>query len=287
MAQSAGEAVPVAHGYRLVTFSTVGSTNREAMDRLKAGDPGRLWVFSPEQTAGKGRRGRAWATIRGNFAGSLALTVDAAPARAATLGFVAGLALRRALLRIVSTAAISLVLDGADALPADGQRSGGRGTGRIELKWPNDVVVDGAKLAGILLEAEPLSTGLLGVVIGIGVNVVSAPQDLPYPATSLADLGVRLEAELLLEALMEAWPDVYRVWSAPGGMEKIGREWLAGAAGVGGPVAVAVGGSVFRGRFETIDAEGRLMVVDDTGHRHAIAAGEVHFGVAAMARPEE
>ncbi|MDR3374124.1 MAG: biotin--[acetyl-CoA-carboxylase] ligase [Ancalomicrobiaceae bacterium] len=282
MDHSSSGAEPVGRGYRLVTFKTIGSTNTEAMARLKAGDPGRLWVFSSEQTAGKGRRGRNWVTFRGNFAGSLALVVDVPPAKAATLGFVAGLAVRRALLRVVSTASVSLVLDGADTLPTNG-----RGRGRIELKWPNDLIVEGAKLAGILLEAEPLPSGLLGVVIGIGVNVVSAPTDLPYPVTSLADLGVSLEADLLLHALVEAWPDLYRIWSEPDGMQDIGREWLAGAAGVGGPVAVQVGGRVFRGIFETIDAEGRLMVVDERGVRHAIAAGEVHFGVAATARPEE
>lgn len=274
--------VDVGRGYRLLSFETIGSTNTEAMTRLKAGDQGRLWVFSPEQTAGRGRRGRAWATIRGNLAVSLALVLDVPPAKAATLGFVAGVALGTAVKAAVPGAAIGTALDGADLVDADGAPHG-----RLALKWPNDVTLHGAKLAGILLEAERLEDGRLGVVIGMGVNIVSAPEGLPYPATALCAFDARVTAEDVLGKLIAAWPDVFDTWLEDDGFARIRDGWLTMAQGLGGRAAVSVGGRVLNGRFETIDTEGRLVLVDETGVRHTVSAGDVHFGVAATARPEE
>ncbi len=272
----------VPSGYRLLTYSTIGSTSVEAMARLRAGDPGKLWVFSPEQTAGRGRRGREWKTERGNLAVSLALVVNVPPAEAATLGFVAGLALARALHYLMPETAIGVALDGAGLVSPTGERAG-----RIALKWPNDLTLSGAKLAGRLLEAEPLGDGRLAVVIGMGVNVVSAPEGLPYPATCLRSLGVDLNAEMVLRGLMEIWPDLYQTWLRDDGFAVIRDAWLSYAQGLGAKAAVSLGKRVIAGRFETIDADGRLILMDDDGVRHAIAAGEVHFGVAASARPED
>jgi len=276
------EPVDVGRGYRLLSFETIGSTNTEAMTRLRRGDPGKLWVFSPEQTAGRGRRGRPWATIRGNLAVSLGLVLDVAPAKAATLGFVAGLALGTALHYVLPHGQFRMALDGADLLATDGGR-----VGRLALKWPNDVTLDGAKLSGILLEAEPLGDGRLGVAIGMGVNVISAPEGLPYPATSLKALGLDIAAETLLMRLIDVWPDLYAIWLEPEGFTRIRDGWLKLAQGLGGRVAVSLGQRQLSGTFETIDADGRLILMDEDGVRHAIAAGDVHFGVAASARPED
>ena len=123
-----------------------------------------------QQTAGRGRRGRQWESPHGNLAATLLIVPDADPTLAATLGFVAGVALNRALSAISCPAAlVKIGIDGADALD---------GSGRIALKWPNDVLADGAKLAGILLEASKLPDGRHAVAIGIGVNVVAAPHGL-------------------------------------------------------------------------------------------------------------
>ena len=272
----------VGQGYRLIAFDRLGSTNTEAMQRLRAGDPGRLWVFSPEQTAGRGRRGRAWVSARGNLAVSLGLVLNASPAKAATLGFVAGLALGTALHYVLPEIDVGMALDGADLVEASGKK-----LGRLALKWPNDVTLAGAKLAGILLEAEPLADGRLAVVIGMGVNVVSAPEGLPYPATSLRGLGAGVDAETLLAKLIEVWPALYEIWSADGGFARIRDGWLELAHGLGARAAVSLGPRVVSGTFETIDADGRLILMGEDGVRHAIAAGDVHFGVAASARPEE
>lgn len=260
-------------GYRLAAFDTIGSTNAEAMARARAGDPGRLWVASLAQTAGRGRRGRAWETPSGNLAASLMLVGDAPAETVATLGFVAGLALSDALAATAPGVSASVALDGTGA---------GRGD-RFTLKWPNDVLADGAKLAGILLEAERLPQGGGAVVIGIGVNVAHAPQGLPYPATALAALGADLTAEILFAALTDAWVGLAAVWDEGRGFAEIRRRWLARASGLGGPVAVSSGGTVLSGVFETVDETGRLLVRGADGSLRTVTAGEVHFGVAATA----
>jgi BirA family biotin operon repressor/biotin-[acetyl-CoA-carboxylase] ligase len=252
------------------------------MRRLKGGDPGRLWISAANQTAGRGRRGRAWTTPSGNLSVSLALVLSISPGEAATLGFVAGLALGTTLHYVLPELAVRMAPGGADS---GGQQ--GEPLGRVAVKWPNDVTFGGRKLSGILLEAEPLGDGRLGVVIGIGVNVVEAPEGLPYPVASLKDFGFQVTADTILDKLIEVWPGLYVVWLEDGGFAKIRAGWLGFAQGLGQPVAVSLGSRVIRGTFETIDETGRLIVRDDSDVRHAIAAGDVHFGVAATARPED
>src|SRR5579863_7491932 len=171
----------ISAGYRLAAFDSIGSTNAEALSRVRAGERGPLWLVTSEQTAGRGRRLRPWIAPRGNLASTVLETVDASPAIAATLGFAAGLALEAALRRV----------------------SLGRGLGDIKfsLKWPNDVLSGQQKLAGILLEAEAVPGDRLAVVVGIGTNVVAAPEGTPTPATSLPKLGLEISAEQLFLAL--------------------------------------------------------------------------------------
>lgn len=258
-------------GYRLAAFETIGSTNDEAMTAARAGERGPLWVVSAHQSKGRGRRGRQWQTPPGNLAASLLLVLDLPPHRLATLGFVAGLALSDALAAIAPHLATATALDGATV-------SGG---GRVELKWPNDVLAGGAKIAGIMLESEVLGGGSSALVVGIGVNIVAPPQGVPYPATSLRELGLGVSAEDLFAALSGAWVDRYAAWDAGRGMAAIRSAWLGRAAGIGGPVAVSVGARVVRGTFETLDEEGHLVVRETGGKRIPIAAGEVHFGTVA------
>src|SRR5438270_8713305 len=158
----------VSAGYRLAAFESIGSTNAEAMARARDGERGPMWFVTSEQTAGRGRRHRPWIASRGNLASSILEVIDISPAVAATLGFAAGLALENALQKVSIEARL---------------RSAGSDQLRFGLKWPNDVLAGRQKLAGILLEAEVLQNGL-AVVVGIGTNVVSAPEGTPTPATS-------------------------------------------------------------------------------------------------------
>lgn len=263
-----------ARGYRLHGFDTVGSTSTEASRAAEAGDVGDVWFAALRQTEGRGRRGRQWETPHGNLAASLLVVPDCDPAVAATLGFVAGVALSRALASLVPGANLKFGIDGAD----------GQGGSRIALKWPNDVLADGAKLAGILLEAQKRPDGRLAIVIGIGVNVVSAPEGLPYPAASIAGLGWDISPQAILGALSDEWVDAVELWDNGRGIAAILDLWRGSAAGIGAPVAVSNGGEVVRGIFETIDDAGRLIVRANDNTRVAITAGDVHFGATASVR---
>ncbi|TPW30439.1 biotin--[acetyl-CoA-carboxylase] ligase [Pararhizobium mangrovi] len=269
-------------GYRLAAFETLGSTNVEALERGKAGDPGRLWVVSRRQETGRGRRGRPWATESGNLAATLLVTGERDLAHTAMLGFVAGLSLAAALDAVLpQERPVRVAMDGADGASPTGKPA------RISLKWPNDVLLGGAKLAGILIETAGLAQGGYAAAVGIGVNVVSHPQDLPYPATDLSSLGLAHDAEDVFLALSDAWLDTVGDWDAPGGLARIRERWLARATGIGGEVAVQLPGEVVRGVFETIDEDCRFVVRQADGTRTRITAGDVHFGAVATKRDDE
>lgn len=249
-------------GYRLIAFDQVGSTNVEALVRAKAGERGPVWLVTSEQTAGRGRRHRAWIAPRGNLASSLLELIDISPAVAATLGFAAGLAIEQALRR-VSVA-------GSDAM-------------KFLLKWPNDVLCGSKKLVGIGLEAEAIADHGLAVVVGIGTNVLAAPEGTPTPATSLAALGIHVSAEDLFTALSDAWVEYRGIWDNGRGFGDIRRQWLERAAGLGQPVSIQSGTVTISGTFDTIDDAGCLIVATADGRRVPISAGDVYFGVAASA----
>ncbi|HEV7278121.1 MAG TPA: biotin--[acetyl-CoA-carboxylase] ligase [Devosiaceae bacterium] len=259
-----------ARGYRLFGFDSIGSTSDAAAEAARAGDAGDTWFAALEQTAGRGRRGRPWETTRGNLAASLLYYPKADPAAAATLGFVAGVALGRALATAAPDAAIAVGLDGGTAA-----------RGRFALKWPNDVLADGAKLAGILLEAHRVASGRTAVVVGFGINIAAAPQDLPYPATSLRQLGSDATAAAVFAALSDCWVDCIGTWDDGRGAGDILAAWRQTAAGIGAEIAVRRDGDVIRGIFETIDDSGRLIVRGPDNTRIPITAGDVHFGATA------
>jgi BirA family biotin operon repressor/biotin-[acetyl-CoA-carboxylase] ligase len=248
-------------GYRLKRYDSIDSTNAEAVRLGRGGEAGPLWVVAQRQTAGRGRRGNGWASLPGNLAASLLLTGTWEPQRAATLSFVAGLALHDAL---------SVLCPGTD----------------FALKWPNDLLSGGAKLAGILLETEILpqdhrtagSQDRRIIAVGLGVNVAAAPEGLSYPATSLATLGHTVTAEEVFKALSDSWIVCESLWDEGRGMAALRERWLAAAAGVGEEIAVRLGSETLRGTFDTIDEAGYLILRLPGGAMRTVAAGEVHFG---------
>jgi BirA family biotin operon repressor/biotin-[acetyl-CoA-carboxylase] ligase len=224
------------------------------MARARAGDPGDLWVAASEQARGRGRSGRTWVSPAGNLYASL-LLVDPAPRdRAAELGFVAGTALACALREILA----------ADR--------------RLGIKWPNDILFAGAKLAGILLESSDLPDGRFATVAGFGVNCASHPSETLYPAVDLAKITGRLvPPESVLDHLAAAMAERLRTWSSGAGFAAIRAEWLTLAGGLGARITVDRPGSTIEGIFDTIDATGRLVLETTTG-RVVIDAGDVFFG---------
>ena len=222
-------------GWRIERHASLGSTNDEARRLALSGDPGNLWVVADEQSHGRGRLGRQWASPPGNLYAS-ALLVDPAPiALAAQIGFVAGIALQGAVAQL--------------------------GAGDVKLKWPNDLVHNGAKLAGLLVEGVALGHGRLACLVGFGVNCASAPAGLAYPTTSLqAALGASIAPHDLLAALAPRFARALRLWSEGEGFAGVRAAWLAQAAGLGGPIRIAGAGLPREGLFETLDARGRLVL---------------------------
>ena len=266
-------------GHRLHSHDRLDSTNSEAMRLAQGGETGPLWVTTQRQEAGRGRRGNAWTSPEGNLAASLLMPVaGVAPEMVATLGFVAGVALVDAL-RDACRLALSPRAEMGDAPLPQGIAPS---AAAIHLKWPNDVLADGQKLAGILLEAETLPGGRQAVVVGFGVNVAAAPDGLPYPAAALAAFSAA-DAPMLLEFLSERFVEAVRIWNKGRGFSNIRRRWLERAAGVGAPVSVRMAEVTLTGIFETIDEGGRLVILAPDGTRRTVTAGEVHFGSAATA----
>ena len=243
-----------AGGYRVEALAEIDSTNSEAMRRAAAGAASRLWIVANAQHAGRGRLSRRWVSPAGNLYASLLLVGEIPPARSAELGFVAGVALAEAL---------------APFLPVGLQP---------RLKWPNDVLVDGAKLAGILLEGTLLPNGCFACVIGCGVNCVSHPETATYPATSLAALGVAAGPEFVFENLSRDFAAAFDTWREVDGFAAIRARWLAAGHAPGESIAVARGEQRIEGAFRAIDARGRL-VLETAGGEQVIDTGDVTASV--------
>ncbi len=246
-------------GYALIALDEAGSTNDEARERAACGAPEGTVVWARVQRAGRGRRGRSWVSPPGNLYFSAVLRPACEARSVAQLSFVAALA----------------VLDLVDeSLP-----------GRARCKWPNDVLVDGGKVAGILLESALGPGGRVDwVVLGIGVNLASHPDiEGPIPSASLADAGaMTLAPEEALSSVLAALARRRREWETQG-FAAVRSAWLARAHGLGGPVGVANGERRLTGIFEGLDAEGALVLAQPGGERLSIAAGDVFFGDAEAA----
>ena len=246
---------PEGYGRRLL--GDVDSTLNEAA-RIAPTLAGPEWILAARQTAARGRRGRGWVSPTGNFAATLVLRLQDGPQQAALRSFVAALALFDACVAV---------------------------TGRPEsfsLKWPNDVLLNGGKLAGILLESAGQGRGgALPLFIGIGVNLAEAPPvDLVEPRAlrpvSLAgETGVRVAPEEFLTELAAAFAR-HETTFATLGFAPIREAWLARAARLGQTVTARTGTSETEGTFETVDAEGQLVLMTRAG-RVRIPAADVFF----------
>jgi BirA family biotin operon repressor/biotin-[acetyl-CoA-carboxylase] ligase len=241
-------------GARHLSFDTLGSTNAEALARARAGERGPLWISASAQEAGRGRRGNTWISPPGNLYATLLLNEPSPPACAPQLSFVAALALH-------------------DALGECAPRLGPA----LKLKWPNDLLLGKAKLAGILIEGE--SDPVLAVAVGIGVNCVTHPADTAFPATDLAEAGASVPPDALLGLLAAAMAQRVEQWHRGDGFFTIRAAWLKRAAGLGQPIRVRLPERELAGRFHGLDEAGRLQLEQPSGMT-VVTAGEV-FGLGA------
>lgn len=248
--ETGAEVIPV------LAFDEIDSTNAEARRRADAGETGPLWITAAVQTAGRGRRGRAWDTRRGNLAATLLVTTDVPPAEAAQLSFVAAFAIRALAEQFVPPSL-------------------------VRFKWPNDVMVDGRKLSGILIELGRNAGGHLWLAIGIGVNLAHAPENLERPATCIAahlaaDIPAPPEPAQALAILSAGFAATAAGWSRSG-FAPLRDTWVKGAAGIGEPCEARLDRETLEGVAEGLDTDGALLLRLPNRSLRRIAAGDVFF----------
>lgn len=236
------------------------STNAEARRRADAGETGPLWIVARRQTDGRGRRGRSWESQDGNLFATLMQLTRKSPAEAAQVTFVAALAI-------------------ADLLGAWAPAS------LVTIKWPNDVMLAGQKASGVLVESGVHESGGLWLAVGIGINLVSAPEGTERPATALAhhlrgDAASPPSIEVAAAKLAEAFNVWMTRWETLG-FQPILDAWRARTAGLDGPAVARLGRETIEGRAEGVAADGALKLRLADGSLRLISAGDVFFGEAA------
>lgn len=239
-------------GYQLRHLAEVDSTNEEA--RRMAADMVQVptWIVADTQTAGRGRRGRAWSSPSGNLMTTLYLPTTLSAIAAGQLAFVAGLALETMVRHFIGEAA------------------------QVSLKWPNDVLINGKKASGILLESAMQNGEVSWLAIGLGGNLAQHPEDTPYPATDISAYAAAPDNLTAVSVLATAFDTVYRQWQM-GGFAPILGAWRAVAHGLGGPMVARLETDEIRGIFLDIDDKGALLLRDEAGVTHVIDAGDVFF----------
>lgn len=237
----------------LVHLHEIESTNAEAMRLALGGATGPLWVLADRQTAGRGRSGRSWASLEGNLAASLLLPLDCPAHLAPRLALVAGVALVEAL----------------DAL------NGGVAIRGLSLKWPNDALIDGAKLAGILIETTRIGARDLAVV-GIGLNLASAPAVEGRRVAALIDAtGHPVSPMVALHALDAAFAGLHRKWSDEDRFATVRAAWMQRAMPIGTVMTVDTVQTRVRGRFAGLDPSGALLLACEDGAQRTFTFGDV------------
>jgi BirA family biotin operon repressor/biotin-[acetyl-CoA-carboxylase] ligase len=239
---------PFPSGARLAFFESLDSTSLEARRRVGAGEAGPLWIIAARQTAGYGRRGSAWLQHDGDFAGTFLFRSGAARETLPQLSFVAALSVSDAIMRHAPRA-------------------------RLTLKWPNDVLADGGKIAGLLLELLRVDDPV--IALGVGVNIISAPDGVAYRTARLIDNcdGAPIpDPKMFGVTLDETFAAWRALWMAEG-FAPIREAWLMRAESLGRRMKVETAGRIVEGLMEGIDEEGALLIRTDTGGVETISAG--------------
>ena len=237
--------------YHLLAFDELDSTNEEAKRLARAGGCHGAVIWAKKQSAGRGRQGRNWVSDEGNLFVSVLLKPEKPLAELAELSFVAALAVQEA---------IAPMLSAPD---------------KLQTKWPNDILLDGKKISGILLESFRTENDKQWVVVGVGVNVDSFPTQTEFPATCLKDAGVELvSAKIILSRFIHHFIDRYDEWNSKG-FAGIRKNWLAHAFGLNQKLVARLPNENIEGIFEGIDVGGGLILTLDNGKKQTVNAGDV------------
>jgi BirA family transcriptional regulator, biotin operon repressor / biotin---[acetyl-CoA-carboxylase] ligase len=243
-------------GYRLVRMETVDSTNAEARRRALAGEPGPLWIWSQRQSQGRGRGGREWISRHGNLFASLLIAVNCPLRVAGQLALLAGIITFDTIAKLIAY----------------------EGRSEILLKWPNDILLAGEKVAGMLLEnVGGANDNRSIVVIGTGINLASHPENLPQPAVSLATYGMTVTPADALEMLAATTHEWLGRWGEGSCFPTIRRAWLDRAGPTGRPLTVRVGSQEAEGVYGGLDSDGALRLLMPDGGEYRVTAGDVFF----------
>lgn len=237
-------------GYRLIARDSVGSTNDIARDLIAAGAPPGAVVWAESQTSGRGRQGNDWVSPPGNLYCSIVLRPQVEPARLGEISFVTALAVRDAI---------------SANLPPEVP---------VEFKWPNDILAAGRKISGILVEAEKLpDEPRTALIVGIGVNIVSAPRDTSYPATCIAALTRVPRVPRLLSVVIAALDRRVDLWIR-NGFVPVRDEWMSHAYRVGSQITASGGIS---GTFTGLDETGAIVIALVGGERRRLVSGSIRY----------
>jgi BirA family biotin operon repressor/biotin-[acetyl-CoA-carboxylase] ligase len=241
--------------YHLVSLDSVDSTNAEARRQAALGEeetPDGTLIWAKEQTGGRGRRGRTWVSPPGNLYCSLVLRPDVPLQRAAEFSFLGALA----------------IFDTLGTLGEPGHQ--------VHLKWPNDILLNDRKVAGLLLETESTGTGVADwVILGLGLNVAIFPGDTEFPATSFRAEGWGATEIDVLESFCRHFLKWTNIWLSDG-FAPIRKNWLWRCHGKGEEIEVRLDNETLTGVFEDLDETGALVLKTEDGER-LITAGDVFF----------
>lgn len=240
-------------GYRLKFHETLDSTNAEALRLAENGDPGNIWIWAASQNAGRGRAGRRWDSPEGNLFASLLLYPGCATQKLPELGFVAGVALHDTVSELAAT---DMAFE-------------------LELKWPNDLLLNRKKLSGLLLESNLGASPGVAAVIGFGLNLVRHPVDTTLPATSLRNEGIDAKADEALELLAKHFTRSLETWKAGENFAPIRAAWLERSIPVGSAISIHAPNERLDGIFSGIGDDGALLLYRDGESEKRITAADI------------
>jgi len=239
----------------IIRFAEIDSTNAEALRQANAGQHGPAWVLASSQNQGRGRHGRHWSSQEGGLFATYLLVLNLPLQTLLALTFVASVAVHQ------TAQAHTPAEIGPD----------------LTLKWPNDLLADGRKIAGILIQTEPLGGGKTAIAIGIGLNVANDLQDASVAATSLSQLGGTHTVEAVFTTLAQAMAEQMLIWNRGQGVEKIFAAWQSRAMANGTATQVRLPHGKITGTYAGLDPTGGLRLRLASGDIQVIHAGDVVF----------